>query len=46
MGDLVSDEKKMIIAFLKFMQLYDPLMDVMIDEFLQEVYDPSEEVEV
>lgn len=31
--------KKAIIGFLKFMNMDNPLMEIMIDEFLKEVYD-------
>ena len=32
------DYKKAIIAFCKFMNINTPLLDVMVDEFLQEVF--------
>lgn len=31
--------KKAILDFLKFMKMDNPLMEIMIDEFLEEVYD-------
>ena len=33
------NHKKAIIGFLKFMNMDNPLMEIMIDEFLEEVYD-------
>lgn len=33
------DYKKAIIEFCKFMNIYSPLLEVMVDEFLQEVYE-------
>ena len=33
------NHKKAIIGFLKFMNMDNPLMEVMVDEFLEEVYD-------
>ena len=30
--------KKAILDFIKFMKMYNPLMEMMVDEFLQEVY--------
>lgn len=31
--------KRVILDFLKFMKMDNPLMEIMIDEFLEEVYD-------
>ena len=31
--------KKCILDFLKFMSIDDPLMEIMVDEFLEEVYE-------
>lgn len=31
--------KRVILDFLKFMEMGNPLMEIMIDEFLEEVYD-------
>ena len=31
--------KQVILDFLKFMKMDNPLMEIMIDEFLEEVYD-------
>lgn len=36
---LQCNHKKAIIGFLKFMNMDNPLMEIMIDEFLEEVYD-------
>ena len=33
------NHKKAILDFLKFMRMDNPLMEIMIDEFLEEVYD-------
>lgn len=33
------NHKKAILGFLKFMKMDNPLMEIMIDEFLEEVYD-------
>ena len=33
------NHKKAIIGFLKFMNMDNPLMEIMVDEFLEEVYD-------
>ena len=33
------NHKKAIISFLKFMKMYNPSMEIMVDEFLEEVYD-------
>lgn len=33
------NHKKTILEFLKFMNMDNPLMEIMIDEFLEEVYD-------
>ena len=33
------NHKKAILDFLKFMKMDNPLMGIMIDEFLEEVYD-------
>ena len=33
------NHKKAIFGFLKFMKMDNPLMEIMIDEFLEEVYD-------
>ena len=36
------NHKKAILDFLKFMKMDNPLMEIMIDEFLEEVYDGDE----
>ena len=33
------NHKKAILEFLKFMNMDNPLMEIMVDEFLEEVYD-------
>ena len=33
------NHKKAILDFLKFMNMDNPLMEIMVDEFLEEVYD-------
>ena len=33
------NHKKAILEFLKFMKMDNPLMEIMVDEFLEEVYD-------
>lgn len=33
------NHKKAILDFLKFMKMDNPLMEIMVDEFLEEVYD-------
>ena len=33
------NHKKPILEFLKFMNMDNPLMEIMVDEFLEEVYD-------
>lgn len=33
------NHKKAIVDFLKFMKMDNPLMEIMIDEFLEEVYE-------